>query len=39
VEQGADFLARTARAGDLVLTIGAGDVDRALILLSAQVAA
>jgi UDP-N-acetylmuramate--alanine ligase len=38
VEQGADFLAQTARAGDLVLTIGAGDVDRALILLSARVA-
>jgi UDP-N-acetylmuramate--alanine ligase len=39
VEQGADFLAQTARAGDLVLTIGAGDVDRALTLLGAKVAA
>ena len=39
VEEGADFLAASARAGDLVLTVGAGDVDRALILLSAEVAA
>jgi UDP-N-acetylmuramate--alanine ligase len=39
VEEGADFLAAAARAGDLVLTIGAGDVARALILLSAKVAA
>ena len=38
VEQGADFLAATARAGDLVLTVGAGDVDRALMLVSAKVA-
>jgi UDP-N-acetylmuramate--alanine ligase len=29
VEDGARFLARRARAGDRVLTIGAGDVDRA----------
>lgn len=39
VEQGADFLAATARPGDLVLTIGAGDIDRALTLLSAKLAA
>ena len=29
VEDGARFLARRARPGDVVLTIGAGDVDRA----------
>jgi UDP-N-acetylmuramate--alanine ligase len=39
VEQGADFLAATARPGDLVLTVGAGDVDRALVLLSGNRAA
>jgi UDP-N-acetylmuramate--alanine ligase len=39
VEQGADFLAATARPGDLVLTVGAGDVDRALTLLRAKAAA
>jgi UDP-N-acetylmuramate--alanine ligase len=39
VEQGADFLAATARSGDLVLTVGAGDVDRALTLMSARPAA
>jgi UDP-N-acetylmuramate--alanine ligase len=39
VEQGADFLAATARSGDLVLTVGAGDVDRALTLVSARLAA
>ena len=39
VEQGADFLAAAARAGDLVLTVGAGDVDRALALLSGSPAA
>jgi UDP-N-acetylmuramate--alanine ligase len=39
VEQGADFLAATARSGDLVLTVGAGDVDRALTLLRARRAA
>ncbi len=33
VEEGARFLARRARAGDVVLTIGAGDVDRAVPLL------
>ena len=33
VEQGAGFLARRARAGDVVLTVGAGDVDRAVPLL------
>jgi UDP-N-acetylmuramate--alanine ligase len=37
VEQGADFLAAAARAGDTVLTVGAGDVDRALTLVSAKV--
>jgi UDP-N-acetylmuramate--alanine ligase len=36
VEQGADFLAAVARPGDLVLTVGAGDVDRALTLLGAK---
>jgi UDP-N-acetylmuramate--alanine ligase len=33
LEDGARFLARRARAGDLVLTIGAGDVDRAARLV------
>ena len=33
VEQGANFLAAAARAGDIVLTVGAGDVDRALMLV------
>jgi UDP-N-acetylmuramate--alanine ligase len=33
VEDGARFLARRARAGDVVLTIGAGDVDRAAALV------
>ena len=33
IEEGARFLARRARAGDVVLTIGAGDVDRAVPLL------
>jgi UDP-N-acetylmuramate--alanine ligase len=32
-EQGAGWLARLARRGDVVLTIGAGDVDRAVPLL------
>jgi UDP-N-acetylmuramate--alanine ligase len=39
VEQGVDFLARTVRSGDLVLTVGAGDVDRALTLLRGRLAA
>jgi UDP-N-acetylmuramate--alanine ligase len=33
LEDGARFLARRAHAGDVVLTIGAGDVDRAVPLL------
>jgi UDP-N-acetylmuramate--alanine ligase len=33
VEQGAEFLARRVRDGDVVLTMGAGDVDRAAELL------
>jgi UDP-N-acetylmuramate--alanine ligase len=33
VEQGAAFLAARARPGDVVLTVGAGDVDRAVPLL------
>lgn len=33
VEAGARWLARLARAGDVVLTVGAGDVDRAVPLL------
>ncbi|MBA3348046.1 MAG: UDP-N-acetylmuramate--L-alanine ligase [Actinobacteria bacterium] len=36
VEQGAALLARWARPGDLVLTLGAGDVDRAGPLILAQ---
>jgi UDP-N-acetylmuramate--alanine ligase len=36
VEQGARFLANRARSGDVVLTIGAGDVDRAAELLLEQ---
>jgi UDP-N-acetylmuramate--alanine ligase len=39
VEQGATFLAAAARPGDLVVTVGAGDVDRALDLLSPTPAA
>jgi UDP-N-acetylmuramate--alanine ligase len=34
VEAGARFVARRARRGDLVLTIGAGDVDRAAPLIA-----
>ena len=35
VEDGARFLARRARPGDVVLTMGAGDVDAAVpVLLS-----
>jgi UDP-N-acetylmuramate-alanine ligase len=33
LEEGARFLARRARTGDLVLTVGAGDVDRAAPLI------
>jgi UDP-N-acetylmuramate--alanine ligase len=33
VEAGADWLARLARPGDVVLTVGAGDVDRAVPLV------
>ncbi len=33
LEDGARFLVRRARAGDLVLTVGAGDVDRAARLI------
>ena len=33
VEQGASYLARRARAGDVVVTVGAGDVDRAIPVL------
>jgi UDP-N-acetylmuramate-alanine ligase len=33
VKDGARFLARRARLGDVVLTIGAGDVDRAAALV------
>jgi UDP-N-acetylmuramate-alanine ligase len=33
VEQGARFIAARARAGDRVLTLGAGDVDRAAALI------
>ena len=33
VEDGATFLARRARPGDVVLTIGAGDVNRAAPLV------
>jgi UDP-N-acetylmuramate--alanine ligase len=33
VEQGAAYLTRRARPGDVVVTIGAGDVDRAIALL------
>jgi UDP-N-acetylmuramate--alanine ligase len=38
VEAGADHLRRVARAGDVLLTIGAGDVDRAPDLLKARLA-
>ncbi|HEV8603131.1 MAG TPA: cyanophycin synthetase [Gaiellaceae bacterium] len=33
VEEGAEFLARRARPGDVALTVGAGDVDRGVSLL------
>jgi UDP-N-acetylmuramate--alanine ligase len=35
VEEGAAFLARRARPGDVVVTMGAGDVDRVIPLLEA----
>jgi UDP-N-acetylmuramate-alanine ligase len=35
VEQGAERLARRARAGDVLLVLGAGDVDRAVGMLGA----
>jgi UDP-N-acetylmuramate--alanine ligase len=38
VEDGARFLARRARPGDRVLTLGAGDVDRAVPLLLEELA-
>jgi len=38
VEQGARFLAHRARPGDVVLTMGAGDVDEAVPLLLAELA-
>jgi UDP-N-acetylmuramate--alanine ligase len=38
VEDGARFLAGRARAGDVVLTIGAGDVDRGAALVLEQLA-
>jgi len=38
VEDGARFIARRARPGDVVLTVGAGDVDRAVPLLLEEVA-
>ena len=38
VEDGARFLARRARSGDVVLTMGAGDVDDAVPLLLAELA-
>jgi UDP-N-acetylmuramate--alanine ligase len=36
LEDGADWLVRLARPGDVVLTIGAGDVDRTVPLLLAE---
>jgi UDP-N-acetylmuramate--alanine ligase len=36
VEDGATFIAGRARAGDVVVTIGAGDVDRAAGLVLEQ---
>ena len=38
LEEGARFVARRARAGDVVLTVGAGDVDRAARLVLAELA-
>jgi UDP-N-acetylmuramate--alanine ligase len=39
LEDGARFLVRRARAGDVVLTVGAGDVDRAAHLILAELGA
>jgi len=39
VEQGAEVLRARARPGDLVVTIGAGDVDRAVPLLLERLSA
>jgi UDP-N-acetylmuramate-alanine ligase len=39
LEDGARFVARRARAGDIVLTVGAGDVDRAASLILAELGA
>jgi len=39
LEDGARFLVRRARAGDIVLTVGAGDVDRAAHLILAELGA
>ena len=36
IEDGARFLSSRARAGDVVLTVGAGDVDRAARLILAD---
>jgi UDP-N-acetylmuramate-alanine ligase len=38
VDDGARFLARRARPGDVVLTIGAGDVDRGADLVFRELA-
>jgi len=38
VDDGARFVARRARPGDLVLTVGAGDVERAAELVLAALA-
>ena len=38
IEEGASFIARHARPGDVALTVGAGDVDRAVPLLLEQLA-
>jgi UDP-N-acetylmuramate-alanine ligase len=38
VEAGAHFLAGRARSGDVVLTIGAGDVDRGADLVLEELA-
>ena len=39
LEDGARFLARRARPGDLVLMVGAGDVDRAAPLILEELGA